>query len=267
MRCRSVLVVCVAIGMLAAAIPVVAQGAGEPITMLWYVTAKPGKWVDFEKAAEKYDKPVFDKLVADGVITSWGLAYQETGPPDQEYMYWMTGDDWTAMGKAGKAFEEHYKAMKEADRKAEMDAYLGATVPEKSSSSMVRHVVFKGTPGVKPGYMMRHVFKVKPGKGPAAMKIIKEYETPVLDKLLAAGLINAYGVAVPEIHTGTGWTHAVWYTFTDLAQLDAIDKAFEEDDKTRSESINASIMADWVQLHDFDAHFDSLMKIELYGGK
>jgi hypothetical protein len=131
----------------------------------------------------------------------------------------------------------------------------------------VRHVVFKGTPGVKPVYMMRHVFKVKSGKGPAAMKIIKEYEVPVLDKLLAAGVLSGYGVAVPEIHTGTGWTHAVWYMFTDMAQLDAIDKAFEEDDKTRSDSVNESIMSNWVQMHEFDAHFDSLMKVELYGSK
>jgi len=268
MRYRSALVVCaVVIGLVAAAIPVAAQATGEPITWLWYVTAKPGKWMDLEKTAEKYDKPVFDKLVADGAISSWGLAFQEAGPPEQMYMYWVTGDNWAAMGKVEKAFEDNYKAMKEADRKASMDAFLGATVPEKESSSVVRHVVYKGTPGVKPVYLMRHVYKVKPGKGSAAMKMIKEYDVPVFDKLLAAGTIGAYGVARPEIHNGSGWTHAIWYMFTDMSQLDAMEKAWQEDEKTRSESINESLMSNWVQLHDFDAHFDSLMKVELYGGK
>ena len=267
MRLRSVLVVCVAIGMLAAAIPVVAQGAGEPITWLWHVTAKPGKWMDLEKAAEKYDKPVLDKLVADGVITSWGLAYQLAGPPDQSYMYWVAGNDWAAMGKMWKAFEDNYKAMKEADRKASMDAFLGATVPEKESSSVVRQVVFKGTPGVKPVYLWQMIHKVKPGHGRAATAMFKEYDVPVLDKLLAAGTICAYGASVPEVLTGSGWTHSFWVMFTDMAQLDAITKAYMEDFATRSESVNEAMMANWIAMNDMDARWDSLMQIELYGGK
>ena len=268
MRSRSALVVfAVVIGLVAAAIPVAAQATGEPITWLFYMTAKPGKWMDLEKAIEKYDKPVLDKLVADGTISSWGLAYQEVGPPEQSYMMWTTADDWAAMGKVEKAFEENYKAMKEADRKASMDAYLGATVFEKESTSVVRQVVFKGTPGVKPVYLMRHVFKVKSGKGSAAMKMYKEYDVPVYDKLLAAGVISAYGVARPEIHNGTGWTHAFWYMFTDMAQLDAMEKAWEEDEKTRSESVNETLMSNWMQMHDFDSHFDSLMKVEMFGGQ
>lgn len=266
MRYRYALVVCaVAIGLVAAAIPAVAQDKVEPITWLWHVTAKPGKWMDLEKTAEKYDKPVFDKLAADGVIVSWGLAYQQVGPPDQSYLYWVTGNDWAAMGKVEKAFEDNYKAMKEADRKAAMDAFLGATQPEKESSSVVRHAVIKGTPDAKPVYLMRHAFKVKPGKGSAAMKMYKEYDVPVYDKLLAAGVITAYGVVVPEIHTGSGWTHVFWYMFTDMAQFDAMEKAWEEDEKTRSESVNEAIMSKWLEMHDRDAHWDSLMKISLYG--
>ena len=267
MRYRSALVACVAvIGLVAAAIPVAAQATGEPITWVWHVTAKPGKWMDLEKVAEKYDKPVFDKLVADSAIIGWGLAYQQAGPPDQSYIYWVTGSDWAAMGKVEKAFEDNYKAMKEADRKAAMDAFLGATQPEKESTSVLRHVVFKGTPGTKPVYLMRHAFKVKPGKGQAAMKMYKEYDVPVYDKLLEAGVITAYGVVVPEIHTGSGWTHLMWYMFTDMSQFDAMEKAWKEDEKTRSDSMNETLMSSWMQLHDMDAHWDSLMKISLYGG-
>jgi hypothetical protein len=257
----------VVIGLIAAAIPAAAQATGEPITWLWHVTAKPGKGMDFQKAAEKYDKPELDKLVADGVISSWGLAYQQAGPPDQSYLYWVTGNDWAAMAKMDKAYEDSYKAMKEADRKAWMDAFLGATVPEKDVSSVVRHVVFKGTPGVKPVYLWRSVYKVKPGKGQAALKMYKEYDAPVLDKLLAAGTISAYGVAVPEVRTGTAWSHTFWVMFTDMAQLDAIDKAFMEDYKSRSESVNEAMISNWIAMNDMDARWDSLMTVEMYGGK
>lgn len=267
MRHRSALVACVVvIGMLAAALPVAAQEMGEPITWVISVTVKPGKFSELEKATEKYDKPVFDSLVANGTILSWGFGRQVIGPPTESGTYWVTATDWTAMGKVDKAFEDNYKTMKPEDAKAAMTAFLGATVPEKESSWVVRHVVFNGTPGVKPNYLARHVYKFKPGKGQTAVKMFKEYNAPVYDKLLAAGVISGYGVAVPEFHDGSGWTHTIWATFSEMSQMDAMDKAFEEAEKARGDSLNETLMSNWIALHDMDAHWDSLMKISMYGG-
>lgn len=254
-------------GMLAAALPAVAQGTGEPVSWLINVTAKPGKAMDLEQAAQKYDKPVFEKLLADGTISSYGLAHQLVGPPTESYMYWVTAADWSAMGKVEKAFEEHYKAMKPEEAKASMEAFLGATQPEKESSGVVRHVVFHGTPGAKPNFLMRHVYKVKPGKGSAAVKMYKEYDVPVYQKLLEAGVISGYGLAVPDMHTGAGWTHTGWVTFADMSNIDAMDKAFDEADKARGEAVTETLEAAWSQLHDMDSHWDSLMKISMYGSK
>jgi len=268
MRYRSAFVACVVvIGMLAAALPAAAQATDEPISWLINVTVKPGRSMDLEQSAQKYDKPVFDKLVADGAISSYGLAHQLVGPPAESYMYWVTAADWSAMGKVEKAFEENYKAMKPAEAKASMDAFLGATQPEKEASQVVRHVVFHGTPGGKPNYLMRHVYKVKPGKGSAAVKMYKEYNAPIYQKLLEAGVINGYGMAVPEMHIGAGWTHTVWATFSDMSQIDAMDKAFEEAQKARGEALTETLQSTWMQLHDMDDHWDSLMKIGMYGSK
>jgi hypothetical protein len=268
MRYRSSLVACVVVmGMLAAVFPAAAQATNEQLGWLINVTVKPGRSMDLEKSAQTYDKPVLDKLVADGVITSWGLAAQLVGPPSGSYMYWIDATDWSAMGKVEKAFEDYYKAMKPAEAKAAMDSYLGATQPEKEASQMVRHVVFQGTPGAKPNYLMQHVYKVKAGKGSAAVKMYKEYNAPIYQKLLEAGVIGAYGLAVPEMHTGTGWTHASWVTFSDMSQIDAIDKAFDEADKARGEESNAMLESTWMGMNDWDAHWDSLMKVSLYGSK
>ena len=267
MRYRSALVACVVVlGMLAAALPVAAQEAGEPITWVISVTVKPGKFPELEKATETYDKPVFDRLVANGTIMSWGFGRQVIGPPSESGTYWVTAADWTAMGKVDKAFEDNYKSMKPEDAKEAMTAFYGATVPEKESSSVVRHVVFKGTPGGSVNYLARHVYKIKSGKGQAAMKTWKEYNAPVYDKLLAAGVISGYGAAVPEYHDGSGWTHTFWYSFSEMSQIDAMDKAFEEADKARGETINETLMSNWTQMHDMDAHWDSLMKVSMYGG-
>ncbi|MFZ5787832.1 MAG: hypothetical protein ACOY3Y_15450, partial [Acidobacteriota bacterium] len=239
----------------------------EPITWLLNVTVKPGKFMDLEKSAGTYDKPVLDGLVARGDITSWGLAYQVVGPPHESYMYWVTARDWSAMAKVDKAFEDSRKGMKEDELEKMMDSYLGATVAEKETSAVVRHIVVGSTPGSRPGYLMRHVYKVKPGKGAAVKKMYQEYEVPVFKKLLAAGTISGYGLAVPEMHTGGDWTHTMWVTFADMAKIDAIDAAFEEADKARGEATNDALAATWTSMHDMDAHWDSLMKVSMYGGK
>jgi hypothetical protein len=208
-----------------------------------------------------------DKLLADGAIASYGLAHQIVGPPTESYVYWVTAADWSAMGKVEKAFEENYKAMKPEDAKAAMDAFLGATQPEKESSAVVRHVVFNGTPGSRPNYLMRHVYKVKPGKGSEAVKMYKQYNAPIYQKLLEAGVITGYGLVVPDMHTGAGWTHTGWVTFTDMSQIDAMDKAFDEAEKARGEELNDMVQSTWRQLHDMDAHWDSLMHIIIYGSQ
>ena len=267
MRHRSALAACVVmIGMVFAAIPAAAQDTAEPLTWLLSVTVKPGKLGDLEKAAQKYDKPVFDKLVADGSITSYGLACQMVGPPTESCLYWATAADWTGLGKVEKAFEDNRKGMKEAEAKEMMDAFLGVTVPEKETSFVVRHVVFNGAPGKTPKYLVRHVYNVNPGKGRAAVTTYKEYNAPVYEKLLASGVIDGYGVAVPDFHVGNPWTHTMWTMFSDLSRMDAIDKAFTEADEARGEAVNEALDASWMQMHDRDAHWDSLMRISMYGG-
>ena len=268
MRHRSALAACVVmVGMVAAALPVGAQDTAEPITWLIDVTVKPGKSKELEAASLKYDKPVLDTLVANGSISSYGLACQMVGPPSQSCMFWVTAADWTGMGKVEKAFADSRKAMKEDELEAMMESFLGATVPDKETSSVVRHVVFNGTPGGSPKYLMRHVYKVNPGKGGAAVKMFKEYNAPTYEKLLASGVINGYGVAVPDMHVGGDWTHTFWTTFADMSQIDAIDAAFEAADEARGEALNETIDAAWREMHDMDAHWDSLMSISMYGGR
>ena len=268
MRQRSGLVACVVmIGMVVAALPAAAQETSEPLTWVLSVTVKPGRLGDLEKAAQKYDKPVFDKLVADGSISSYGLACQMVGPPTESCMYWATAADWSGMGKVEKAFEDSRKVMKETELKEMMDAFLAVTDPTWEASFVVRHVVFNGAPGGTPKYLMRHVYNANPGKGSAAVKMYKEYNVPVYQKLLQDGVIAGYGVAVPDIHVGGGWTHTMWTMFSDLSQLDAMDQAFQAADEARGEAVNEALDASWMQMHDRDAHWDSLMRISMYGGR
>ena len=68
------------------------------------------------------------------------------------------------------------------------------------------------------------------------------------------------------MHTGAGWTHTAWVMFSDMSQMDAIDKAFDEADKARGEESNEMLRTTWLGMNDMDAHWDSLMKISMLGG-
>jgi hypothetical protein len=268
MHYRRTFVACVVVlGLLAAALPAAAQATNEPISWLINVTVKPGHFIDLKNSTEKYDKPVLDKLVADGVIGSWGFACQVIGPPGESCMYYVTAADWSAMGKVEKAFDENRKAMKESEMKAMMESFLGATEPAKEMSSVVRHLVFHANQGGDAHYLMRHIYKFKPGKGHEAVKLYKAYIEPTYQKLLDAGVITGYGLAVPEMHTGAGWTHTSWIVFSDMSQLDAVDKAFEEADKARSKELNDMLDTTFMHMNVPDAHVDSLAHIILHGGK
>lgn len=255
------------LGVLLASLPAVAQEKAQPLTWLVNVSVKPGKWMEFEKMAEKFNKPVLEKLLAQGVIASYGLAYQTVGPPKQSYMYWVTAADWAAMAKVEKAFEENRKGMKEAEMKELIGGYLANTDADQESSAVVRHVVFAAAPGSKPRYLVRHAYKVKPEHAGAATKMFTEFNAPVYDSLLAAGTIGGYGMVVQEMHTDPSWTHTGWTTIADLSHLDAIDQAFEKADAARGEVAGAAVHSNWLRMHDSDAHWDSIMRVVMYGGR
>ena len=48
-----------------------------PYARYFFTKVKPGKGGDYRKAWEKYNKPVLEKLVADGSVMAWGLSVEE----------------------------------------------------------------------------------------------------------------------------------------------------------------------------------------------
>ena len=108
------------------------------------------------------------------------------------------------MGKLEKAFHEDRKAMTEAARKGMLETELSDTEPEKEASSIIRRVIFYVAAGGGVQYLMRHVYRFKPGEGKAAVKLPKQYIAPTFQKLLDGGVILGYGLAEPEMHSGAG---------------------------------------------------------------
>jgi hypothetical protein len=78
---------------------------------------------------------------------------------------------------------------------------------------------------------------------------------PTLDKLMAAGVVNAYGIDVDLLHVPDATNVALWVDVTNFAALGQLEKAIEEFGKA-----NAATMKDLRGLSDPASHQDLVIR-------
>jgi len=114
-----------------------------PFTRYNFVKVKPGKGGDYRRAWEKYNKPVFDRLIADGVILGYGLEVEEVKTSgDFTHFIWIDTKDLAAMDKFRAAFiaDREHRSQEEQDTIANLFASLLET--DASRSSVARSLIF-----------------------------------------------------------------------------------------------------------------------------
>jgi hypothetical protein len=89
-----------------------------PYTRYGFVKVKPGKGGDYRRAWEKYNKPVYDKLIADGVILGYGLDVEDVRTSGEfTHFTWVDTKDLAAMDKLRAAFiaDREHRTQEEQD--------------------------------------------------------------------------------------------------------------------------------------------------------
>jgi hypothetical protein len=201
--------------------PLQAQSSTQKPAVYTYVAqwAVPrAQWPDMVKL-EAADKPVMDKLVADGTIIGYGaytnLIHQEGEPTHGS---WFSA---TSEGKLLKALEAIY-------------AHPGLTdTPVQGASKHWDLILTGDIYGYKPGavtdgYLTWSTWQVKPGQMRAYAELMKKSIVPVLEKLLAGGTILSYGELREDYHQGNLGVVYDYMTVPDTASLDKANKAFED---------------------------------------
>jgi hypothetical protein len=123
--------------------PVPAAGL-MPYTRYNFVKVKPGKGQDYRRVWEKYNKPIFDKLVADGTVLAFGLAAEDVKTDgDWTHFVWIATPSMAAADKIAPAFAADPSRRTEKDRKEIADAFLEVTEPDKARSIITRSRIFK----------------------------------------------------------------------------------------------------------------------------
>ncbi len=220
-----------------------------PITFYYDYSVFPGKEEELNTLIRTVGAPVRDKLMAEGVVLAWGL---ETPilryPGGTTHLIWFTVANWAGVEKVLNAMEARLAKLA-AD---EALAARGKPRPPMTTAERSRSV-FDGTKtrdwltrdivagfgsppaaGVLP-FTRYNFIKVKPGKGADYRRTWEKYNKPVFDKLVADGVLLAYGLAAEEVKTDGNWTHFVWIATATMAAADRIGPAFAADRARRSE--------------------------------
>ncbi len=115
-----------------------------PMVRYNFYKAHPGKFGDWRRAWEKYNKPVFDKLVADGAVLAYGLAVEELKTDSNfTHFVWYAVKSADDFGKIGPAFATDRARRSEDERTALNAAFAGLLDGDATRHYVTMSTVFK----------------------------------------------------------------------------------------------------------------------------
>jgi len=221
----------------------------QPLTFYYDYHVNPGKEEEFMNLIKTVGAPVRDKLMADGVILAWGM---ETPilryPGGTTNLIWFTVANMEGVEKVLIAMEAQQARLdaeaKASNSKGPSERIREAVDMSKTRDWLTTDLVFQDGPNPAPGVLpvTRYNFiKVKPGKGADYRRTWEKYNKPVFDKLVADGVILAFGLSTEAIKTDGDFTHFVWMATANMAGLDKIAAAFAADRARRTADEQNSI--------------------------
>jgi hypothetical protein len=235
------------------------QPQPQPLTFFYDYTVRPGQEEEFMTLVKTVGAPVRDKLMADGVILAWGIETPVLRyPGGTTHLIWYSVANWSGVEKVLVAMEAQLQKMAAEDAKRTESAHASKQKPpmttaerqaavfdmSKTRDWLARDVVVNFGPAPAAGALpvTRYNFiKVKPGKGAEYRRTWEKYNKPVFDKLIADGVVMAYGLSVEEVKTDGDFTHFVWMATADMSGMDKIPAAFAADRARRTEEERTSI--------------------------
>jgi hypothetical protein len=114
-----------------------------PFVRYNFFRINPGRGADFRKAWEKYNKPVFDKLIADGTILAYGLSVEDVRTDgDFTHYVWYAVKDMASFDKFRAAFiaDRDHRSQEEQDSLT--STFVGLQDVTAARSEVTRSLIF-----------------------------------------------------------------------------------------------------------------------------
>lgn len=194
------------------------QGKPPVYTYISEWAVPRAQWPDMIKLDDQ-DKPLMEKLIADGTLTGYG-AYTNLIHQDGEPTHgtWMTA---TSEGNILKALEAVY-------------AQPGSTTAPVEGASkhwdylLVGRIYNQRSGKSEGGYLAGDQWDVKAGQMHAYTELMKSAVVPVFEKLLADSVVTAYGMDTEDFHTQKIGRVTFYFTTADTSGFDKASKALDE---------------------------------------
>ena len=229
------------------------QPQPQPLTFYYDYAVKPGKEEEFMDLIKTVGAPVRDKLMAEGVVLAWGMDTPVLRyPGGTTHLIWFSVANWDGVEKVLRGMEAQIQKLAAEDAKRAETAHASKQKPAlttaertreiidmtKTRDWLTRDLISNFGPPPPAGFLpvTRYNFvKVKPGKAADYRRAWEKYNKPVYDKLVADGVVAAYGLGVEEVKTDGEFTHFIWFAGANISALDKVGPAFAADRNRRSE--------------------------------
>lgn len=123
--------------------PAVSAEGLLPYTRFNFVKVMPGKASEYRKAWEKYNKPILDKLLADGTILVYGLAVEDIRTDGAfTHFTWYVMKDLAAMDKVRATFVADREHRSQEEQDAITYLFANLTDLDASRAEVDRAVIF-----------------------------------------------------------------------------------------------------------------------------
>jgi hypothetical protein len=114
-----------------------------PFVRYNFAKVKPGKGSDYRKAWEKYNKPIFEKLAADGVVLAYGLSVEDIRTDgDFTHYVWYAVKDLASFDKVRAAFMADRDRRSQEEQDSLTSLFVSLQDVDASRSQVVRSLIF-----------------------------------------------------------------------------------------------------------------------------
>lgn len=218
----------------------------------WHVPR--AEWATFTADFEKNTRPVLEQLAGGGTLVGWG-AYETIVHTEQGATH---GVWWSSNTRSGieRARTELVKASASSSSLAKATAHR---------DYLLRSVLGSGKSGSGTGgYLSISSHVVKPMQGREWRQLWEKHTKPILDDLLAKGLLVGYSVDVEAVHTENPGLRMIASLSPSSEADDKADAAFEAAFATRSEEERRQIGEAFSATTEPGSHRDAYMRVIRY---
>jgi len=123
----------------------VVPAAGAPLhTRYISYKAKPGQGRAFRRAFDKYNKPILDKLVADGAVLAWGLSTEEVKTTsDFTHVLWISTGNLAGNDKIRAAVVADRDRRSEDEQDAIASTFADLTDADAGRAQIAQTLIFR----------------------------------------------------------------------------------------------------------------------------